>query len=192
MKKEPEPTEPPWTEKLAPEHLTVIQEFVNTHAYGTFPEKLDGVTASRKWFREHDITISHLNDQTLAGLIDLRETLRAVLLSHAGHTDPTVASRRLQKTLQTANIGIRISDTGEAQISTQGSGVQHLTNKIAAAILTSTITGTWARLKACSNDECQVAFYDHSRNGTTRYCSTTICANRVRQRNFRNRNEDPN
>jgi len=38
---------------------------------------------------------------------------------------------------------------------------QHL----AAQVLFASATGQWLRLKACGNDECQVAFWDASRNG---------------------------
>jgi predicted RNA-binding Zn ribbon-like protein len=189
MSEQGQPTDPAWTQRRGPEQLTLIQEFVNTHAYGIYPEQLASPVSSRKWFRQHGIVIRQHNDQTLAEIIDLRETLRSVLLGHAAHNDPAAASRRLQKVLQTASIRIRIDETGNAELGEHGSGVQRFTNKIAGAILTSSIDGTWQRLKVCGNDECRVAFYDHSRNSTTRYCSTAICANRVRQRNFRQRTE---
>ncbi|MFI6918830.1 CGNR zinc finger domain-containing protein [Nonomuraea spiralis] len=47
--------------------------------------------------------------------------------------------------------------------------------------------GTWARLKACANDECEWAFYDHSRSRTRRWCSMELCGNRAEQTRWRDR-----
>ena len=47
--------------------------------------------------------------------------------------------------------------------------------------------GTWERLKVCRNDECQWAFYDHSRNHSGAWCTMAICGNRMKGRAFRTR-----
>ena len=46
---------------------------------------------------------------------------------------------------------------------------------------------TWSRLKVCSADDCQWAFYDRSptRNGC--WCSMQICGSRAKSRAYRQR-----
>jgi predicted RNA-binding Zn ribbon-like protein len=47
--------------------------------------------------------------------------------------------------------------------------------------------GTFERLKICRNDECQWAFYDHSRNRSGVWCTMAVCGNRMKGRAFRTR-----
>lgn len=185
---DPRPT-PAWAQRPAPEPLNLIQEFVNTHAYGDYPEQLSTASGARSWFRARSLVLSDLNEQALGRILEIRELLRTVLLGHAGHADAAKSARGLQHALRSAAVHIRIDENGGASAEALGTGLQHFQNRLAAQMLSSSIDGTWARLKACGNDECQVAFYDHSRNGTARYCTTAICANRVRQRAFRERME---
>src|SRR5256885_5523159 len=42
--------------------------------------------------------------------------------------------------------------------------------------------GTWARLKACRNDQCQKAFYDTSKNRSGAWCSMAGCGSRLKDR----------
>ena len=42
---------------------------------------------------------------------------------------------------------------------------------VLAAVLTAIAEGTWTRLKACP--DCRWVFYDHTRNGSKRWCLMT-------------------
>jgi predicted RNA-binding Zn ribbon-like protein len=42
------------------------------------------------------------------------------------------------------------------------------------------------RVGTCASDDCERAFFDSSRNGSRRFCSTT-CQNRVKAAAFRRR-----
>ena len=45
---------------------------------------------------------------------------------------------------------------------------------------------SWRRLKICAFDECQWAFYDHSKNRSRTWCEWG-CGNKVKTRNYRAR-----
>ena len=47
--------------------------------------------------------------------------------------------------------------------------------------------GTWHRLKACADDGCRWAFYDHSKNRRGRWCSMAVCGNQHKARAYRER-----
>jgi predicted RNA-binding Zn ribbon-like protein len=47
--------------------------------------------------------------------------------------------------------------------------------------------GTWTRLKACSADDCQWAFYDRSPARTGCWCRMQICGARSKSRAYRRR-----
>ena len=43
------------------------------------------------------------------------------------------------------------------------------------------------RVKACASDECGWIFYDRSKPGNRRWCSSTLCGNRQKTRSYRDR-----
>jgi len=51
----------------------------------------------------------------------------------------------------------------------------------------SMVAGTWSRLKVCPADDCQWAFYDHSKNRSGTWCSMKVCGNRAKVRRYRER-----
>jgi predicted RNA-binding Zn ribbon-like protein len=48
-------------------------------------------------------------------------------------------------------------------------------------------TGELERMKMCAPDECGWIFYDRSKPGNRRWCSSTICGNREKTRSYRSR-----
>jgi len=49
------------------------------------------------------------------------------------------------------------------------------------------VRGTLDRLKMCAADECRRLFYDRSKPATRRWCMSTLCGNRIKTRNYRER-----
>jgi predicted RNA-binding Zn ribbon-like protein len=47
--------------------------------------------------------------------------------------------------------------------------------------------GALDRLKMCASDECHWVFYDRSKPGSRRWCSSALCGNREKTRSYRNR-----
>jgi predicted RNA-binding Zn ribbon-like protein len=47
--------------------------------------------------------------------------------------------------------------------------------------------GRLERIKTCDSDECRWVFYDRSKPSNRRWCSSELCGNREKTRNFRKR-----
>ena len=47
--------------------------------------------------------------------------------------------------------------------------------------------GAWPRLKACTDEGCQWAFFDTTRNRSRTWCSMEECGNREKTRRYRAR-----
>jgi predicted RNA-binding Zn ribbon-like protein len=62
-----------------------------------------------------------------------------------------------------------------------------LVPRILGAVLTAVADGTWSRMKACAAQDCQYAFYDHTRNRSARWCDVAGCGVRARMRSYRRR-----
>ena len=52
-----------------------------------------------------------------------------------------------------------------------------------------TIQNQLCRVKLCSCEDCQVAFYDRSRNCSRVWCDMATCGNREKSRTFRGKPE---
>src|SRR4029453_9393053 len=61
-------------------------------------------------------------------------------------------------------------------------GIAHALGHVLAAVASAEQEGTWARLKACASDPCRWAFYDASKNRTSRWCSMRTCGSRAKNR----------
>lgn len=182
----PDDSPPPrWADHPAPEPLTQLQRFVNTHAYSGRHDRLATATSARAWFREQQIPGSPTAHDT-ARLVETREAIRDVLRSHDARHEPGVGCSLLERALPHPSLTWRHVDDDITLVGA-GHGLERFLNDLAAAIVRASLTGAWRQLKVCDNDECHVAFWDHTKNGSARYCSSTACANRARQRAFRAR-----
>jgi len=47
--------------------------------------------------------------------------------------------------------------------------------------------GTLSRLKMCASEECRRVFFDRSKPSTRRWCMSSLCGNRIKTRNYRER-----
>ena len=77
--------------------------------------------------------------------------------------------------------------SGRVELRAAGSGVDAGFGAIVAVVLAAMADDTWSRLKACREDSCHWAFYDHSRNRSGQWCVMAVCGNRNKARAFRAR-----
>lgn len=59
--------------------------------------------------------------------------------------------------------------------------------RVLAEIVRLSDSGKLERMKACQSDECQWVFYDRSKPGNRRWCSSDRCGNRAKTRAYRDR-----
>ena len=68
-------------------------------------------------------------------------------------------------------------------------GVRGALAEIALAMHRAAADGIWWRLKICSSDECEWAYYDASKNRSRNWCEYG-CGNRIKSRNYRTRRRE--
>jgi predicted RNA-binding Zn ribbon-like protein len=61
---------------------------------------------------------------------------------------------------------------------------------VVAELYDGSVRGTLDRLKMCAAEECRRLFYDRSKPATRRWCMSTLCGNRIKTRNYRERQRD--
>src|SRR5690349_20111373 len=57
--------------------------------------------------------------------------------------------------------------------------------RLVAALYAAMQSEEWDRLKLCGSGSCRWAFYDRSKNHSSRWCTMASCGNRAKARRFR-------
>ena len=176
--------------KPAPEPLVRVQALVNTVELPDGPDRLADQADARAWLVDNDL-LAPTADLTVAHL-DLargvREALRALLVHNSGGPPPSdeaMAPLRLVAAQGTARADC--GETGEVRLSATGDSVPERLVELLLVMRDAQRDGSWARLKACANDECHWAFYDRSRNHGGTWCEMSTCGNKLKNREFRAR-----
>jgi predicted RNA-binding Zn ribbon-like protein len=86
-----------------------------------------------------------------------------------------------------ADLGVRFTPDGTAAVEPGTGGVDGALGRILAVVAAAMADGTWYRLKACREDSCRWAFYDHTKNHSGRWCQMAECGNRAKARAYRRR-----
>jgi predicted RNA-binding Zn ribbon-like protein len=173
----------------APGGLRLVQAFINTidreagrDALGT-PEQL------AQWLVRQGLAdpAPAFQPADLAQAVALRESLRALLRANNGAPLDPAAVATLNRISADVSLHIRFDGQGRAALAAESSGIRPALARLLASVHTAMVDGTWPRLKACRNDVCHWAFYDHSKNRGGTWCTMALCGSRVKTRNYRAR-----
>jgi predicted RNA-binding Zn ribbon-like protein len=176
--------------KPAPHPLSRIQALVNTVELPDGPDRLADPADAQPWLVAGGLlaTDSEVDPDDLALVRGVREGLRAMLVHNAGGPPPTAeAFAPLREVATGATARADVDERGEILLTATGDSVSAKLVELLLVIRDCQRDGTWPRLKACGNDECQWAFYDRSRNHGGTWCDMSSCGNKLKNREFRAR-----
>jgi predicted RNA-binding Zn ribbon-like protein len=176
----------------APAALQPILDLVNTIDIESDIEELREPGALRDWLVERRL-IDPATEVTAADLdfaIELREALRAMLRVNDGHPVDAGALEVVNRVTGALPLQLQFSADGEPALGPGAAGVRGALAGLLGAVALAEADGTWSRLKVCSADTCQWAFYDKSKNRSGRWCSMRVCGNRTKTRAYRARQRD--
>ena len=171
--------------QAAPAPLRLVQRFVNTVDLERGHDWLATVSELEEWFaemgRECKVTRTDLRRSR-----ELREALRGLLVAtNARQPFRSEDCEVVNGVVARARLTLELDASGEVVLEPRASGAHAALGEIAAIVLRALLDGTFSRLKACRN--CRWAFYDYSRNRAARWCSMTLCGNRLKTRRYRAR-----
>jgi predicted RNA-binding Zn ribbon-like protein len=165
--------------KKAPGSLRIVQEFLNTRNAEAGLEWLETPEALRRWFADRGLGSPRVLRSDVERAHELREALRDVV---AAGSPKRESVRRLERAADEAGFTLRFDAAGDATLTAASRGVSGALGRVLLAVAVAVADGTWARLKTCPN--CRWAFYDHSRNRSAKWCSMTLCGNRLKTRAY--------
>lgn len=176
--------------KPAPMPLLLVQAFVNSVEADADTDLLRDLDSARSWLADAGLVEAGVpvGPEDLPLAREVRESIRALLIANADATDapgegelePLVALARDHRPR------VRVTPGGHVHLDTDP-GLAGAWLRLLIIIRDAQADGSWARLKACENDECRWAFYDRSHSRRGRWCDMAVCGNRMKNRDLRAR-----
>jgi predicted RNA-binding Zn ribbon-like protein len=174
---------------ITPRELAPIEALVNTVELDSGEEQLSSPEALRDWLAGQGLLRASavVGDADLTAAIELREALRAMLRVNDGEPVDPAAVETVNRAAAGLPLRLAFDAGGDPGLRPGQEGVRGALAMLLAGIAVARANGTWQRLKACSADDCQWAFYDQSKNRSGRWCSMRTCGNRTKTRAYRTR-----
>ena len=164
----------------APPHVERLLAFTNSVDNEEQTDDLTTTAELSSWLHDHDLT-GHRTRATSADLHlarDLRDALRDSLRAHHDGRHDAAALDRLA-----AGLPLRLEHTSDGPgLRPVEAGTRGGLAWILVAVTQAAADDSWRRLKICAFDECQWAFYDHSKNRSSHWCSMAVCGQREKNR----------
>jgi predicted RNA-binding Zn ribbon-like protein len=176
-------------DRPAPGDLRFVQGLVNTLDFETGRDALATPTLAADWLERFGLITpgTSVNETDVGRLVDFREAVRSLLLTHAGAKADEEAPRVLDDLSSNVELGVSFQPTGTLSIHNRSRGVDGALGALLVAIHDATANGTWERLKACARDTCHWVYYDASKNHSSNWCSMRTCGNREKVARHRNK-----
>lgn len=177
----------------APGRLAVAQAFLNTNDLESRVDELSSPDALSAWLVEHELLDPEvtLDADDVAHATQVREAVRDLLEAHHATPPRAPAVGMLEAAADSANLVTRFEGDGAGTLEATAPGLDGALGNILAIVYTAMADGSWYRLKVCQRDSCRWAFYDHSKNRSSTWCSMASCGNKAKAAAYRSRQTTP-
>jgi predicted RNA-binding Zn ribbon-like protein len=176
-------------EETVPRELAAVQALVNTVDLESGDDQLDSPEALARFLTGQGLLagLEPVGPADLALAVELREALRAMLRANHGEPMDPAALEVVNRAAAGLPLQVAFDDEGRPVLGPGSAGCRGALAALLAGVAQAGAQGTWGRLKACSAESCQWAFYDRSKNRSGRWCSMQACGNRTKTRTYRSR-----
>ena len=169
----------------APTPLRLVQAFANTVDLDDGADRLATPADLGEWLAEHGLLAPDARParMDLTRALALRGALRDLVAAHNDLPADAAAARAvLEHAGARGRLRFALDEHDRAVLGAHAPGVDGALGSVVAAVHTAAVDGTWPRLKACERGHCRWAFYDASRNRSSRWCSMAVCGAREKAR----------
>lgn len=173
--------------ETAPGDLGLVQDFVNTLDQVPRSERFGDPGALKAWLAARGLldASAPVDESDLKHAVAVREAMRTVIGGNTGLRVFPVDVATLNEVAAASRLRMRFGPDGKARLEPETSGAVGALGRLVAALYSAMQDENWRRLKLCGSDECRWAFYDRSRNSSSRWCTMASCGNREKARRFR-------
>src|SRR6516165_4209148 len=117
--------------------------------------------------------------------LDLRSALRSFLELPPAERGNIAAARRL--TAASRDFPLTLTVAGEGTVTLAAAPGSNALGRVVAELYGLAKTDRLARLKACASEQCHWIFFDRSKPANRHWCSSNVCGNRQKTRDYRRR-----
>jgi predicted RNA-binding Zn ribbon-like protein len=173
----------------APLPLGLVQRFMNTVDLLTHKDIAVTPVAMGVWLTARGLldTDSHVTDEEFQRALTLRAALRTLVRSHAGVAIDAGVIAIVNQIAGHATFTTQFAEDGGVALVPAAHGVDGALGRLLATVALAACDGSWQRLKACANEECQWVFYDASKNHSSSWCTMKMCGGQRKARAYRAR-----
>lgn len=167
--------------------LGLVQAFVNTVDLQDGPEELPDPNTLSAWLVARGLLgrDDRATESDVSHAIALREAMRGVIGGNSGLPVYPVDVASLNGAAVASGLRIRFGADGRPRLEPESRGVVGAMGRLVAALYAGMQDEAWPRLKLCGSATCRWAFFDHSKNQSSRWCTMASCGNREKARRFR-------
>lgn len=172
---------------LQPE-IDLLVEFVNTHDLEEETDAIASPELLQGWIEEQ--TGEHLPEvevEDLRRVQRLREALRALMRANNGGEPQDRELEPLREAADRSRYRLAFGSQGKLTLAPARADLGGFESRLLLALERLQCEDAWPRLKACTDEGCQWAFYDATRNRSRTWCSMDVCGNREKTRRYRSR-----
>ncbi len=171
--------------------IGLVQAFVNTVDLQDGPEELEDPNTLKAWLVAKRLLDDSqpVNASDLKHAIALREAIRSVVGANSGSRVYPVDIATLNEAAAASGLRMRFGAEGKPRLEPEATGVVAAMGRIVATMYAAMEDEDWTRLKLCSSQNCRWAFYDRSKNHSSRWCTMASCGNREKARRFRSQSK---
>jgi predicted RNA-binding Zn ribbon-like protein len=167
--------------------LGLIQAFVNTLDLMPRSEELKDPNTLRSWLvanRLMDVS-EPVGEADLKHAIAVREAMRSLIGGNSGLRVYPVDLATLNQAAAESRLRMRFGPGGRPRLEPEASGAVGAIGRLVTTLYSAMQDEGWERLKLCDSDPCRWAFYDRSKNQSSRWCKMASCGNREKAKRFR-------
>ena len=167
--------------------LGLVQAFVNTADLEPGVEELTDPNTLRAWLVAKGLmeAADHVDRSNLKHAIAVREAMRAVIGGNTGLRIYPVDLATLNQAAVESRLRMRFSSGGRPRLEPEATGAVGAIGRLVSSLYAAMQQEDWGRLKLCGSGTCRWAFYDRSKNHSSRWCKMASCGNREKARRFR-------
>jgi predicted RNA-binding Zn ribbon-like protein len=182
-----------------PDELANLYDFANTldvrhfthhgvqHPQG---DELSNAKQLAVWMRQQGLLLADakISPAMFATALELRTLIRDYLqrdpLERSKNKDSV---RALNKVFELFPLIVAAGGDGTMVLRAARKDALAGLSSVVAEFYDGSRNGTLDRLKMCASDECRRVFFDRSKPATRRWCMSSLCGNRMKTRNYRER-----
>jgi predicted RNA-binding Zn ribbon-like protein len=167
--------------------LGLIQAFVNTLDLMPRSEELKNPNTLKSWLVANGLlgASEAVDEADLKHAIAVREAMRGLIGGNSGLRVYPVDLATLNQAAVESRLRMRFGPGGRPRLEPEASGAVGAIGRLVTTLFSAMQDEDWERLKLCDSDPCRWAFYDRSKNQSSRWCKMASCGNREKAKRFR-------